>query len=200
VKGYSFWSQLNWDSQKGRLRTTSILVRTFSNLGKCTKRPISTFGCTFSAFFGFWVFSFGPPLETMKKKVVSVQIWTSHSNSLEKRSICWEFHYNRLKIEKTAAKCANRPFYAFPQILNFRSSNTQKNCSLHNLDTLKSKNHLNHLIIYWPNSLDCTDLNQCGVRRDAELCRLCYKLERTLIVGYKWVKPRMHTYSILEWA
>merc|ERR1740129_1222945 len=27
----------------------------------------------------------------------------------------------------------------------------------------------------WPNSLDCTDLNQCGARRDAELCRLCYK-------------------------
>ena len=27
----------------------------------------------------------------------------------------------------------------------------------------------------WPNSHDCTDLNQCGVRRDAELCRLCYK-------------------------
>ena len=27
----------------------------------------------------------------------------------------------------------------------------------------------------WPNSLDCTDINQCGVRRDAELCRLCYK-------------------------
>ena len=26
-----------------------------------------------------------------------------------------------------------------------------------------------------PNSLDCTDLNQCGARRDAELCRLCYK-------------------------
>ena len=24
-------------------------------------------------------------------------------------------------------------------------------------------------------SLDCTDLNQCGIRRDAELCRLCYK-------------------------
>ena len=21
---------------------------------------------------------------------------------------------------------------------------------------------------------DCTDLNQCGARRDAELCRLCY--------------------------
>ena len=28
---------------------------------------------------------------------------------------------------------------------------------------------------YWPNSLDCTDLNQCGACRDAELCRLCYK-------------------------
>ena len=27
----------------------------------------------------------------------------------------------------------------------------------------------------WPNSLDCTDLYQCGARRDAELCRLCYK-------------------------
>ena len=26
----------------------------------------------------------------------------------------------------------------------------------------------------WPNSLDCTDLNQCGARRDAELCCLCY--------------------------
>ena len=26
-----------------------------------------------------------------------------------------------------------------------------------------------------PNSLDCTDYNQCGVRRDAELCRFCYK-------------------------
>ena len=33
-----------------------------------------------------------------------------------------------------------------------------------------------------PNSLDCTDLNQCGVRRDAELCRLCYK-------HFFWVKP-----------
>ena len=29
--------------------------------------------------------------------------------------------------------------------------------------------------IDWPNSLDCTDLNQCGARRDTELCRLCYK-------------------------
>ena len=28
---------------------------------------------------------------------------------------------------------------------------------------------------FWPNSLDCTDLNECGARRDAELCRLCYK-------------------------
>ena len=26
----------------------------------------------------------------------------------------------------------------------------------------------------WHNSLDCTDLNQCGARRDAELCRLRY--------------------------
>ena len=30
------------------------------------------------------------------------------------------------------------------------------------------------LVLDWPNSLDCTDLNQCGVHRDAELCRLCY--------------------------
>ena len=36
---------------------------------------------------------------------------------------------------------------------------------------------------YWPNSLDCTDLNQCGVRRDAELCRLCYK-QITLSLPY----------------
>ena len=27
----------------------------------------------------------------------------------------------------------------------------------------------------WPNSLDGTDLNWCGARRDAGLCRLCYK-------------------------
>ena len=26
-----------------------------------------------------------------------------------------------------------------------------------------------------PNSLVCTDLNQCGAHRDTELCRLCYK-------------------------
>ena len=26
-----------------------------------------------------------------------------------------------------------------------------------------------------PNFLNCTDLNKCGARRDAELCRLCYK-------------------------
>ena len=26
----------------------------------------------------------------------------------------------------------------------------------------------------WPNSLDCTDLYQCGARRDAKLCCLCY--------------------------
>ena len=30
-------------------------------------------------------------------------------------------------------------------------------------------------LFYWPNSLVCTDIYQCGVRRDAELCRLCYK-------------------------
>ena len=41
-----------------------------------------------------------------------------------------------------------------------------------------------NLIIFcfdWPNSLDCTDLNQCGARRDAELCRLCYITDCVLI-------------------
>ena len=33
--------------------------------------------------------------------------------------------------------------------------------------------------VEWHNSLDCTDLNQCGVHRDAEFCRLCYKV-------FKW--------------
>ena len=35
--------------------------------------------------------------------------------------------------------------------------------------------YLQDFIMDWPNSLDCTDLCQCGARRDAELCRLCYK-------------------------
>ena len=34
----------------------------------------------------------------------------------------------------------------------------------------------------WHNSLDYTDLNQCGARRDAELCCLCYKQN-----GSRWV-------------
>ena len=34
---------------------------------------------------------------------------------------------------------------------------------------------LHTCLTYWPNSLDCTDLNQRGAHRDAELCRLCYK-------------------------
>ena len=40
----------------------------------------------------------------------------------------------------------------------------------------------------WPNSLDCTDLNQCGARRDAVLCRLCYihtyKISRDSILNF----------------
>ena len=36
--------------------------------GKCTKRPMSTFGCTFSAFFGFWVFFLWSPLGNYEKK------------------------------------------------------------------------------------------------------------------------------------
>ena len=40
------------------------------------------------------------------------------------------------------------------------------------LDVMDNKNTV---FPHWPNSLDCTDLNQCGVRRDAELCPLCYK-------------------------
>ena len=68
----------------------------------------------FCFFLVFEVFSFGPPLETMKKKVVLGQIWAHGSNGLEKTSLCWEFHKKRLKIEETAAKCANGPFYAFP--------------------------------------------------------------------------------------
>ena len=36
--------------------------------GKCIKRPISTFVCTFSAFFGFWVFFLWSPLGNYEKK------------------------------------------------------------------------------------------------------------------------------------
>ena len=31
------------------------------------------------------------------------------------------------------------------------------------------------LFFDWPNSLDCTDLNECVARHDTKLCRLCYK-------------------------
>ena len=34
--------------------------------------------------------------------------------------------------------------------------------------------------MYWPNSLDCTDLNQCGACRDAELEKIEKKM---FIVG-----------------
>ena len=85
--------------------SAKILVRAFWK-GKCTKRPISTFGCTFSAFFGFWVSFLWSFLGNYEKKVVLGQ---------GKTSLCWEFHQKRLKIEETAAKCANGPFYAFAQ-------------------------------------------------------------------------------------
>ena len=39
-----------------------------------------------------------------------------------------------------------------------------------------------------PNSLDCTDLNHCGVRRDAELCRLCYKQKENRL-DVLWCQP-----------
>ena len=42
-----------------------------------------------------------------------------------------------------------------------------------NLKETQSK--ITKKLLDWPNSLDCTDLNQCGARRDAELFRLCYK-------------------------
>ena len=33
------------------------------------------------------------------------------------------------------------------------------------------------------NSLDCTDLIQCGAHRDAKWCRLCYKQEKVWQIG-----------------
>ena len=55
--------------------------------GKSTKRPVSTFGCF------FWFLSFFTLVSPWKlwKKVVLAQIWTSHSNGLKKKRICWEF-------------------------------------------------------------------------------------------------------------
>ena len=44
---------------------------------------------------------------------------------------------------------------------------------------------------YWPNSLDCTDLNQCGVHRDAELCRLCYKNSYESHGHFDWEKTKI---------
>ena len=45
--------------------------------------------------------------------VVLAQIWTRHSNGLEKRSVCWKFQKNRSKIEKTLA---NVPMSLFAHI------------------------------------------------------------------------------------
>ena len=45
--------------------------------------------------------------------VVLAQIWTRHSNGLEKRSLNWKFQKNRSKIEKTLA---NVPMSLFAHI------------------------------------------------------------------------------------
>ena len=41
----------------------------------------------------------------------------------------------------------------------------------------------------WPNSLDCTDLNQCGVRRYAELCSsVTNKQTNITVIKIRWVQ------------
>ena len=35
----------------------------------------------------------------------------------------------------------------------------------------------------WPNSLDCTNLDQCAAHDDAKLCRLCYKQTNRNLTG-----------------
>ena len=52
--------------------------------------------------------------------------------------------------------------------------------------------------MYWPNSLDCTDLNQCGARRDAELCRLCYKQKSIAKKSWVYNQNSIHHTSELD--
>ena len=64
----------------------------FTWKGKCTKRPMSTFGCTFSAFFGFWVFFLWSPLGSYEKKSCLKKLKVCEVSENPKSSICWEFH------------------------------------------------------------------------------------------------------------
>ena len=82
--------------------------------GKCTKRPMSSFGCTIFAFFGFWVFSLWYPLGNYEKKSCLKELKLCEVSENPKSSICWKFQKNRLKIEKSVAKWAHRPFCVFP--------------------------------------------------------------------------------------
>ena len=59
---------------------------------------------------------------------------------------------------------------------SFKCSEISNNLSkIFRLTSLASQSAYRTVLMDWPNSLDCTDLYQCGARRDAELCRLCYK-------------------------
>ena len=74
-------------------RCLQVIFRTFFFLkGKCTKRPMSTFGCTFSAFFGFWVFFLWSPLGSYEKKSCLKKLKLCEVSENPKSSICWEFH------------------------------------------------------------------------------------------------------------
>ena len=96
-------------------------------------------------------------------------------------------HFEHFQLVFERAKCKNPKTQHGTTVLHAAARNgNYLVCSLI-VDYLKN-NHEGNLVQfqtssesfdffgYWPNSLDCTDLNQCGVRRDAELCRLCYKL------------------------
>ena len=63
----------------------------FYKRGNAQKGRWAHLAALFLLFLEFEFFSFGPPLETMKKKVVLAQIWAHGSNGLEKISLCWEF-------------------------------------------------------------------------------------------------------------
>ena len=122
--------------QSPKAARVQIYIIFYSNFFKRPKRPMSSFGCAILAFLVFeFFFLWSTSLETMKKKlpkkaeIFSIGFFflfceASQNLSLNRQLFFFivskggpkEKKLKNQKSRKSAAKCAQRPFCAFPQM------------------------------------------------------------------------------------
>ena len=113
-----FISKKQWDEDVLKIhQSLSFFLK-----GKCTKRPMSTFGCTFSAFFGFWVFFLWSPLGNYEKKSCVSSDLSARFKRPQKNKLMLRVSLKLLKNWRNGSQMCSSAFLCISPFKNFRIS------------------------------------------------------------------------------